>query len=82
MLKISMNVIKYKKANTSDRLMGFQIFEKLERMRIFEKIPKNIEISNFIEDEDKKIYGMEMHSTSPPCGNLVDGLPHDCHNDS
>ena len=19
------------------------------------------------------------HSTSPPCGNLVDGLPHDCH---
>ena len=20
-----------------------------------------------------------MHSTSPPCGNLVDGLPHDCH---
>ena len=20
------------------------------------------------------------HSTSPPCGNLVDGLPHDCHN--
>ena len=23
---------------------------------------------------------MERHSTSPPCGNLVDGLPHDCHN--
>ena len=22
---------------------------------------------------------MKMHSTSPPCGNLVDGLPHDCH---
>ena len=22
---------------------------------------------------------MERHSTSPPCGNLVDGLPHDCH---
>ena len=23
---------------------------------------------------------MQRHSTSPPCGNLVDGLPHDCHN--
>ena len=23
---------------------------------------------------------MKRHSTSPPCGNLVDGLPHDCHN--
>ena len=23
---------------------------------------------------------MERHSTSPPCGNLGDGLPHDCHN--
>ena len=23
---------------------------------------------------------MTRHSTSPPCGNLVDGLPHDCHN--
>ena len=22
---------------------------------------------------------MKRHSTSPPCGNLVDGLPHDCH---
>ena len=22
---------------------------------------------------------MERHSTSAPCGNLVNGLPHDCH---
>ena len=22
---------------------------------------------------------MKRHSTSSPCGNLVDGLPHDCH---
>ena len=22
---------------------------------------------------------MKMHSASAPCGNLVDGLPHDCH---
>ena len=24
--------------------------------------------------------GMKENSTSPPCGNLVDSLPHDCHN--
>ena len=23
--------------------------------------------------------GMTRHSTSPSCGNLVDGLPHDCY---
>jgi hypothetical protein len=25
---------------------------------------------------------MEGHSTSPPCGNLVDGLPHACHTET
>ena len=25
---------------------------------------------------------MTMHSTSPPCGSLVDGLPHDCHTEA
>ena len=25
---------------------------------------------------------MKKHSTSPPCGNLVDGLPHDCHTET
>ena len=24
------------------------------------------------------MFDEEGHSTSPPCGNLVDGLPHDC----
>ena len=28
------------------------------------------------------MYGMERHSTSPPCGNLVDGLPHDRHTET
>ena len=26
--------------------------------------------------------GFVKHSTSPPCGNLVDGLPHDCHTET
>ena len=25
---------------------------------------------------------MKRHSTSSPCGNLVDGLPHDCHTET
>ena len=25
---------------------------------------------------------MQRHSTSLPCGNLVDGLPHDCHTET
>ena len=25
---------------------------------------------------------MEKHSTSAPCGNLVDGLPHDCYTET
>ena len=25
---------------------------------------------------------MTRHSTSPPCGNLVDGLPHDCYTET
>ena len=25
---------------------------------------------------------MTRHSTSPPCGNLVDGLPHACHGET
>ena len=25
---------------------------------------------------------MKKHSTSAPCGNLVDGLPHDCHTET
>ena len=54
MLKINMNVIKRKKANTSARLMGSQISRKFEKMRIFEKISKNIEFLNFIEEKDKK----------------------------
>ena len=28
------------------------------------------------------MFWMKRHSTSPPCGNLVDGLPHDCHTET
>ena len=57
MLKINMDVIKCKKANTSARLMGSQISRNFVKMKNFEKILKNIEISNFIEEKDKKFMG-------------------------
>ena len=30
----------------------------------------------------KLMKSMKRHSTSPPCGNLVDGLPHACHTET
>ena len=38
--------------------MIFQALGNFEKMRIFEKISKNIEISNYIEEKDKKYMGM------------------------
>ena len=32
--------------------------------------------------ESKRDEEMKRHSTSPSCGNLVDGLPHDCHTET
>ena len=59
MLKINMDVIKCNKANTSARLMGSQISRNFEKMRIFEKILKNKEISNFIEAKDRSMWDGE-----------------------
>ena len=56
-MKINMDVIKCKKVNASARLMRSQISRNFEKMRIFEKISKNIEISNCIEEKDKKYMG-------------------------
>ena len=66
MLKINMDVIKRKKCNASARLMGFQISGKFGKSRISRR-------------KNQGKCELEGHSTSPPCGNLVDGLPHDCH---
>ena len=38
---------------------------------------------SFLKKTKEYIYVfVEKHSTSPPCGNLVDGLPHDCHTET
>ena len=51
MSKINMDVIKCRKCNARARLMGFQIFENFQRMRI----PRKIEIFNFGEEKAKKL---------------------------
>ena len=41
---------------------------------------KNFKIFSKIDFFKNFFY--EKHSTSPPCGNQVDGLPHDCHTET
>ena len=59
--------------------MRFQISRNFEKMRIFKKKSRIFEFFEFLQKERRYNWGMKRHSTSPPCGNLVDGLPHDCH---
>ena len=62
--------------------MIFQNFRTFRKTRISEKISKTYRNSEFHKRERSEVYRMERHSTSPPCGNLVDGLPHDCHTET
>ena len=54
----------------------FSIF--LRKMRI----PRKNRNFQFSRRGNKEDYEMKRHSTSPPCGNLVDGLPHDCYTET
>ena len=57
--------------------MIFQKIWKFLKIRISQK---NIKILIF--SKEKEVFEMEMHSTSSPCGNLVDSFPHDCHTEA
>ena len=65
--------------NATARSMIFQVLGKFRKNEIFRENPEKYRNFEFQRREIKEIYGMERHSTSPPCGNLVDGLPHDCY---
>ena len=60
--------------------MRVEISRNFEKMRISQKISRIFKFFEFFKKERQDNWGMKRHSTSPPCGNLVDGLPHDCHN--
>ena len=74
MLEIDMEMIKCMKCNASVRLMRSQIFRKLRKMKNFKIFRNFLFFENFIF--------LKRHSTSPPCGNQVDGLPHDVHTET
>ena len=67
---MNIEVIKYENDNATTISMIYQNFGKFQKMKNFKIFLKIDIFLNFF---------CEKHSTSPPCGNLVDGLPHDCH---
>jgi hypothetical protein len=79
MFKINMDVIKYENCNATTEPLIFQQICKFRKMRNFKKISKILNKIGICLKGRSYLSGMKRHSTSPPCGNLVDGLPHDCH---
>ena len=78
-MKINMDVIKCGKRNATTRLMRFQNFWELRKNENFRENFEKYGNFEFHRIKREEVYEMKRHSTSPPCGNLVDGLPHDCH---
>ena len=60
--------------------IGAQNFLESDIFKKFSKFPENEKNESSLQVRIGWIKGgFVKHSTSPPCGNLVDGLPHDCH---
>ena len=55
------------------------VFLNILENKNFKKIKMQIYLSLMEIEED---CGMKGRSTRPPCGNLVDGLPHVCHTET
>ena len=80
MLKINMELIKRRKRNSRVRSIGAHFFSgssKNEKFSFFENFIFYFDFVYF-----SGIYFFKRHSTSPPCGNQVDGLPHDVHTET
>ena len=73
-----MEPIKCRKGNVSARFIGAHFFRKFRKCRILE----NFDFLKISKEEFAIVFFVKKHSTSPPCGNLVDGLPHDCHTET
>ena len=79
-LKINMDVVRGRWANEkpwfyrSSKFYRGSFFQDF--LEIFKRSRKKFSFGGFEWDEWK--LNLWRHSTSPPCGNLVDGLPHDC----
>ena len=75
-MKINIKLIKDENAHVTTRSIGSQILENLRKIKNF-----NIFFDFFYYlslSFENPLY-LNRHSTSHPCGNQVDGLPHDVH---
>ena len=70
-----MKLIKDENANATTRSIGSQILENLRKIKNFKIFLVFFIFYYFFENP----LSLKRHSTSPPCGNQVDGLPHDVH---
>ena len=60
--------------------IGARNFLKVHFFYFFKNSRELRESVEFVKCEyDEWKVNLSRHSSSPPCGNLVDGLPHDCH---
>ena len=82
MLNINMDMLKCENDNASA-----VFFQKHRKTCFFRKF--NIFFGQFlVREEFVRGWGgvreeeVKRHSTSPPCGNLVDGSPYDCHTET
>ena len=82
MLKINTNVVRCRNDNAIAAPLRSQIFENFEKMKNFQENIENFRNFGISSEGRQEWRGMTRHSTSPPCGNLVDGLPHDCHTET
>ena len=73
-----MDMIKARKGNEKHRFHEVPDLQKFRKNEIFQENIENFLFFEFFKEERQDNQGMKRHSTSPPCGNLVDGLPHDC----
>ena len=62
--------------------MASQNFQNFEKDVNSDEIFIFYENFSILKKRNMEVCGMERHSTSFPCGNLVDGLPHDCHTET
>ena len=72
-MEIKIELIKRENANAATRSIIYQNLKNLRKVKFFWKFHFLFDFPFIFE-----IF-LKRHSTSPPCGNLVDGLPHDCH---
>ena len=77
-----MDTTEAREDNKKHRFHEVPDVQKFRKNENFQENIENFQIFEFFKRERQENRGVRRHSTSPPCGNLVDGLPHDCHTET